>query len=120
MNKNPIENVKYLLNKEGKLTSELKTLLNECELSMRENIRNYYLNEKIENNLFPQINSELSIQNNSSKTIKQFLLSSLDTLNYLENNNLKQEIIYFDVSQETFNIKGKNLNKNTQENLKKL
>lgn len=53
MNKNPIENVKYLLNKEGKLTSELKTLLNECELSMRENIRNYYLNEKIENNLFP-------------------------------------------------------------------
>lgn len=117
MNQNPIENIKALLNKEGKLTSELKNLLNECELSMRENIRNYYLNERIENDLLPQINSELSVQNNSSKTIKQFQLNSLDTLNYLENNNLKQEIIYFDLTQEAFNIKGKNLNKNTQENL---
>lgn len=117
MNQNPIENLKSLLNKEGKLTLELKNLLNDCELSMRENIRNYYLNEKTESDLFPQIDSELSIQNNSSKTIKQFRVSSLEALNYLEKNNLKQEIIYFDLSQETFNIKGKNLNKNTQESL---
>lgn len=117
MNENPIEKIRKLLNKEGVLNYELKDLLNECELSMKENIRKYFLNEEISNELYPSVEENLSQYNNSTKKIKQFNLNSLDTLNYLERNNLKQEIIYFDLSQETFNIKGKNLNKNTQENL---
>lgn len=117
MNKNPIEDIKTLLNKEGKLTVELKNLLNECELSLRENVRNYYLNEKVNENLFPEINKEQTIFNNTSQTIKQFQSGSLETLIYLEKNQLKQDILFIDFTQETYNIKDKELNKNTQETL---
>lgn len=117
MNENPIEKIRKLLNKEGVLNSELKDLLNDCELSMRENIRGYFLNEEFSNELYPYVEDSISKYNNSTKKIKQFNLNSLDTLNYLEQNNLKQDIVFIDFTQESFNIKGKLLNKNTQENL---
>lgn len=117
MNENPIEKIRKLLNKEGVLNYELKDLLNECELSMKENIRKYFLNEEISNELYPSVEENLSQYNNSTKKIKQFNLNSLDTLNYLEKNNLKQDIVFIDFTQETFNIKGKNLNKKTKTHL---
>lgn len=117
MNENPIEKIRKLLNKEGVLNYELKDLLNECELSMKENIRKYFLNEEISNELYPYVEDSLSKYNNSTKKIKQFNLNSLDTLNYLEKNNLKQDIVFIDFTQESFNIKGKNLNKKTKAHL---
>lgn len=116
MNKNPIEELRKLLNKKGELDLELKDVLNECELSMRDKIRNYYLNEPLEETLYPSVNKDDSIYTQSSKTIKQFNLSSLQTLNYLERNNIKQDLVFIDFSQEHFKIKGEKRNKNTNEN----
>lgn len=116
MNKNPIEVLREELNKKGQLNLEFQKILAECELSSRENIRNYYLNEHIEDELYLNIDNSKSIFNGKNKTIKQFNLNALNTLNYLNKNELKQDIIFIDFSQENYVIKGKKLNKKTPKN----